>query len=43
MTIHAASTTLDSIKHSLVALRMPRALEVLDAARRQLRCPPDDN
>ena len=32
MTIHAApATTLDSIKRSLVALRMSRALEVLDA------------
>ena len=34
MTIHAAP--LDSIKHSLVALRMPRALEVLDATRRRI-------
>ena len=37
MTIHATPTTLDSIKHSLVALRMPRALEVLDATLRQYR------
>ena len=36
MTIHAAPTTLDSIKHSLVALRMPRALEVLDATIRRI-------
>jgi DNA replication protein DnaC len=36
MTIHAAPTTLDSIKKSLVALRMPRALEVLDATLRQI-------
>ena len=35
MTVHAAATTTDSIKNSLVALRMPRALEVLDAT---LRC-----
>ena len=31
MTMHASPTTVDSIKNSLVALRMPRALEVLDA------------
>ena len=31
MTAHAIPTRLDSIKRSLVALRMPRALEVLDA------------
>ena len=30
MTLHATPTTLDSIKKSLVALRMPRALEMLD-------------
>ena len=36
MTIHAAPTTLDSIKHCLVALRMPRALEVLDATLRRI-------
>ena len=36
MTIHAAPTTLDSIKNSLVALRMPRALEVLDATFRRI-------
>jgi DNA replication protein DnaC len=36
MTIHAAPTTLDSIKNSLVALRMPRALEVLDATLRRI-------
>ena len=36
MTIHATPTTLDSIKHSLVALRMPRALEVLDATLRRI-------
>lgn len=34
-TSHAA-TTLDSIKHSLVGLRMPRALEVLDATVRRI-------
>jgi hypothetical protein len=31
MTFHAKPTTIDSIKKSLVALRMLRALEVLDA------------
>lgn len=31
-----AATTLDSIKRSLVGLRMPRALEVLDAAIRRI-------
>jgi hypothetical protein len=31
-----ATTTLDSIKRSLVGLRMPRALEVLDAAIRRI-------
>lgn len=31
-----AATTLDSIKHSLVGLRMPRALEVLDATVRRI-------
>jgi DNA replication protein DnaC len=36
MTVHAAATTLDSIKNSLVALRMPRALEVLNATIRRL-------
>lgn len=36
MTIHAAATTIDSIKNSLVALRMPRALEVLDATLRRI-------
>jgi len=36
MTIHAALTTLESIKNSLVALRMPRALEVLDATLRRI-------
>lgn len=30
------ATTIDSIKHSLVALRMPRALEVLDATLRRI-------
>ena len=35
MTMHAAPTTLDSIKRSLVALRMPR-LEVLDATFRRI-------
>lgn len=34
-TSHAA-TTLDRIKHSLVGLRMPRALEVLDATVRRI-------
>ena len=33
---HAAPTTLDSIKRSLVALKMPRALEVLDEALRRI-------
>ena len=31
---HASATTIDSIKRSLVGLRMPRALEVLDTTRR---------
>lgn len=34
-TSHAA-TTLDRIKHSLTGLRMPRALEVLDATVRRI-------
>jgi DNA replication protein DnaC len=36
MTIHAAPTTIDSIKRSLVSLRMARALEVLDATLRRI-------
>jgi len=36
MTMHATPPTLDSIKNSLVALRMPRALEMLDATLRQI-------
>jgi DNA replication protein DnaC len=36
MTAHAIPTRLDSIKRSLVALRMPRALEVLDATVRRI-------
>ena len=36
MTSHATPTTLDSIKKSLVALRMPRALEMLDATFRKI-------
>lgn len=36
MTLHAAGTTIDSIKDSLVALRMPRALEMLDATLRRI-------
>jgi DNA replication protein DnaC len=36
MTFLAKPTTLDSIKKSLVALRMPRALEVLDATFRRI-------
>ena len=36
MTLHATPTTLDSIKRSLVALRMPRALEMLDATFRRI-------
>ena len=36
MTAHALPTTVDSIKNSLVALRMPRALEVLDATLRRI-------
>ena len=36
MTSHATPTTLDSIKRSLVALRMPRALEVLDSTFRRI-------
>jgi hypothetical protein len=31
-----AATTIDSIRHSLVGLRMPRALEVLDATLRRI-------
>ena len=36
MNHHPAMTTLDSIKKNLVALRMPRALEVLDATFRRI-------
>ena len=36
MNHHLAMTTIDSIKKSLVALRMPRALEVLDATFRRI-------
>jgi DNA replication protein DnaC len=36
MTIHAGPKTLDSIKKSLVALKMARALEVLDATLRKI-------
>jgi DNA replication protein DnaC len=36
MIAHATPTRLDSIKRSLVALRMPRALEVLDATVRRI-------
>jgi DNA replication protein DnaC len=36
MTTYAAATTIDSIKDNLVALRMPRALEVLDATLRRI-------
>jgi len=36
MNSHGAPRTLDSIKRSLVALRMPRALEVLDATFRRI-------
>jgi len=36
MTIHTQPTALDSIKKSLVALKMPRALEMLDAALRRV-------
>jgi len=36
MTMNTTPTTLDSIKNSLVALRMPRALEVLDATFRRI-------
>jgi DNA replication protein DnaC len=36
MTGHAAVTTIDSIKNSFVALRMPRALEVLDGTLRRI-------
>lgn len=32
----AAATTIDSIRHSLVGLRMPRALEVLDVTLRRI-------
>src|SRR4051812_31883334 len=33
---HASATTIDSIKRSLVGLRMPRALEVLDTTLRRI-------
>lgn len=36
MTFHARPTTIDSIKKNLVALRMPRALEMLDATFRRI-------
>jgi len=36
MTIHTHPTAFDSIKQSLVALRMPRALEMLDATFRRV-------
>lgn len=36
MTFHSKPTTIDSIKKNLVALRMPRALEVLDATFRRI-------
>ena len=38
MTVHAdpASSVLDRIKRTLVGLRMPRALEMIDATVRQL-------
>ena len=36
MSHHPAMTTIDSIKKNLVALRMPRALEVLDATFRRI-------
>jgi hypothetical protein len=36
MTVHAVPKTLDSIKKSLVALKMARALEVLDATLRKI-------
>ena len=36
MTIHTNPSTLDSIKKSLVALKMPRALEMLDATLRRV-------
>jgi len=36
MTVRATATTLDSIKKNLVGLRMPRALEVLDASLRRI-------
>jgi DNA replication protein DnaC len=36
MSAHPAPTTIDSIKRSLVGLRMPRALEVLDATLRRI-------
>jgi hypothetical protein len=36
MTIHTHPAAFDSIKRSLVALRMPRALEMLDATLRRV-------
>ena len=36
MTIHTHPTALDNIKKSFVALKMPRALEMLDATLRRV-------
>ena len=36
MTIHTQPAAIDSVKKSLVALRMPRALEMLDATLRRV-------
>jgi hypothetical protein len=36
MTIHTQPAAIDSIKKSLVALKMPRALEMLDTALRRV-------
>ena len=36
MTIHTQPAAIDSVKKSLVALKMPRALEMLDATLRRV-------
>jgi hypothetical protein len=36
MTLVSASSRVDNIRHSLVGLKMPRALEVLDATLRRI-------
>lgn len=36
MTLSTSSARVDNIRHSLVGLKMPRALEMLDATLRQI-------